>query len=70
MEEVGEQIRLNQWQMSHRSSLLAIMLHHTTRHTDSSSTWEGMRTVKETGVKCATGNESGETQGRGVDDEV
>lgn len=59
-EEVGEQIRLNQWQMSHRSSLLATMLHHTIQHPHSSCNGTGTgnrvnsrteRIVQDTGVR-------------------
>ena len=32
LEEVGEQIRLHQWQIEHRESFLAVMLHHTVAH--------------------------------------
>ncbi len=32
LEEDGEQSRLNQWQIDHRGSLLAVMLHHTIDH--------------------------------------
>lgn len=40
LEEVGEQVRLNQWQIDHRSSLLAVMLHHTIDHSSNDS-WNG-----------------------------
>jgi hypothetical protein len=32
LEEVGEQIRLHQWQIEHRESFLSVMLHHTVAH--------------------------------------
>ena len=32
LEELSEQLRLNQWQVEHRHSLMAIMLHHTVDH--------------------------------------
>lgn len=32
LEEVSEQIRLHQWQIEHRESFLAVMLHHTVAH--------------------------------------
>ena len=32
LEELNEQSRLNQWQINCRSSMLAIMLHHTVDH--------------------------------------
>ena len=32
LEEVGEQCRLHQWQIEHRESFLALMLHHTVAH--------------------------------------
>ena len=40
LEEVGEQTRLQQWQVDHRHSLLAIMYHHTVDHSKKSS-WNG-----------------------------
>ena len=32
LEDVGEQIRLHQWQIEHRESFLAVMLHQTVAH--------------------------------------
>ena len=32
LEDVGEQCRLHQWQIQHRESFLAVMLHHTISH--------------------------------------
>lgn len=40
LEEVSEQTRLNQWQIEHRNSLLAVMFHHTINHEQESS-WNG-----------------------------
>lgn len=40
LEEVGEYIRLNRWQVEHRCSLLAVMFHHTINHSEQSA-WNG-----------------------------
>ncbi|XP_003387467.1 PREDICTED: CXXC-type zinc finger protein 1-like isoform X1 [Amphimedon queenslandica] len=39
LEELGEQMRLLQWQLSYRKSLMAILLHHTVDHSKDRSTF-------------------------------
>ena len=43
-------MRLNRWQIEHRSSLLAIMLHHTIDHTEQTS-WNGDKTQESSADK-------------------
>ena len=38
LEELGEQMRLLQWQLSYRKSLMAILLHHTVDHSKDRNT--------------------------------
>ena len=54
LEEVGEQVRLNQWQIQHRSSLLAVMFHHTVDHEQEAS-WNGDTGHEDPGVQDDTG---------------
>lgn len=51
LEEVSEQTRLNEWQIKHRSSLLAVMFHHTTNHSEQAS-WNGKVDPQDAGSSC------------------
>lgn len=59
LEDVGDQIRLQEWHMQHRGSLMARLLHHTIDHSRETDSMEEEKSQEE-------GERQGERQDEGA----